>query len=403
MLAASASLAIHSLLEHKLRAALSMLGTAIGIAGVLAMVTIGNGSAEKVRADLETLGTDLLTVQPGQSMRGGKGVRIAAADFDLADVEAIRRHVSGIRFAIPVASVPVLAVTRGGSWTAAVTGTTGEYLEARRWRLSDGRVFSEYETSIGRSVCILGAAVHRQLFGQEAAIGENVRLKSVSCEVIGVLEPRGLAGATVNDDNIIMMPISGFHRRVLGKADVHQVIVAGLPGVSNHRLEARVGGLMRERRGTQPSGETDFSVTDMKKAAATVLETSRTMTAMLAVIAALSLLVGGVGIMNVMLIAVQERTREIGVRLAIGATPGDVRWQFLLEAVLLALAGASVGILAGLTAGALGVAMLGLPMVADGTSVVIALLVSGFVGLASGYLPAARASRLDPIEALRHG
>lgn len=402
MLAATARMTAQSLLAHKLRAALSMLGTAIGIAGVLALATIGNGSSEQVRKQLELLGPDLLTVQPSQSTRGGKGARIAARPFDIADAEAIWRHVSGLRYVVPVASSPMLSIARKSSWTSSVTGTTSEYFAARRWQLAQGRSFSDYEMEIGKSVCVLGATVHAQLFGGEPAVGQSVRVKSVPCEVIGVLQPRGQTGATMDDDNIIAMPLLGFQRRLLGKADVHTILVLGLPDVSTQRMEARLESLLRERRAVR-GGDEDFAIANMKQVATAMLETSRTMTGLLTAVAYLSLLVGAIGIMNVMLISVQERTREIGVRLAIGATPRDVRRQFLLEAVLIGLAGALLGIVAGLAAGMLGAHLLGLPIVIGSATVVWAIVVSVLIGLASGYLPAGRAARLDPIEALRQG
>lgn len=394
------SVAVKALAVNRLRTLLSTLGLAIGIASSIAMVSIARGSADKLKADVARLGGDIVTLSPGQSMRGGIGARMAAPPFDRFDLDAITSQVQGIRRIGASSSQPGIALARGSTWQVTVMGTGAGWLEARRLLLSSGRLFSDYEEEIGKSVCLLGAQVHRRLFGRDKAIGEHVRIKAVSCEVIGVIEHQGQSGRLADDDNLVAMPLATFQRRIAGKSEIHSVVMSARPGVTNERLVARLESLMRERRGTA-IGADDFSVVDLRQVASAMAGTARTTMALLGAVAITCLLLGGVGIMNVMLAAVNERTREIGIMLAVGATPRQIRTQMLIESALLSLAGGILGAGIGTALAVSAAQLFDLPvrldLFASAVSVAIALL----IGLAFGYAPASKAARLDPIEALQ--
>lgn len=403
MLTAPFYVALLSLGASRLRTVLSTLGVAVGISALIAMIAIGRGGSQKITAEIERLGADVLTVQPGQSMRGGKGVRIAGQPFEQSDFEAISSEIRGIRYSAPIATKAMLAVGPGSSWTATLTGTTHHYFEAKRWRLTAGRYFTPDEIDAGKGVCLLGATARGKLFGGQQVLGQIVRIQALPCQVIGVLEARGQSGAVNDEDNVIVLPISGFQRRLLGKQDVHSIIVAASAATSTDRVAARIDALLRERRGIGVGEDPDFSIVDMKQVASASIGTSRTLAFLVGVFAGVCLLVGGVGIMNVMLANVSERTQEIGVHLAIGATPDQIRNQFLIEAVLLSLAGGAVGTVVGLAASAVVLAHLELPLIVDFVTIGSSFAAASGIGLVFGVVPATRAAQLDPIDALRSG
>ncbi|MGF1650250.1 MAG: ABC transporter permease [Hyphomicrobiaceae bacterium] len=394
-------MACEAIARNAMRSALTALGVLIGIASVIAMVSIGKGAAERVRGEIARLGSDLLTVSVGQSMRGGKGTSIKAQAFDYADVEALRREITGIRHLAPASSKPLRAVARNVNWAATVVGTETQYFAARGWRLAQGRSFTEFEMYNGRPVCILGTTVARRLYGRVDVVGEALRVGPLPCAVVGVLAERGQSG---NDDadNIIAIPFDAFQRRVQGSPDITSIVIAAYPGTDMAHLKMRVVGLMRERRGLRLGEENDFSILDLRDVARSMTTATETLTLFLAAIAAVSLLVGGIGIMNIMLVSVAERTKEIGTRLAIGAAPSQIRRQFLIEAVLLTGLGGILGIAVGLAAAAIIAPAMGLPWVIDPSVVVLAVAISVCLGVGFGYAPASRAARLDPVEALRH-
>lgn len=395
-------LAQRAIRRNVLRSALTILGIVIGVGAVITMVTIGAGATAQVTADIAKLGSNLLMVRPGQGFRGPGGTRSSADDFKIADADAILNEVFGLSAVAPAASGGTQAIYGGVNWATSVTGSTNAYLTVRDWTLTSGRPFTPGELRAGKSVCILGATVKNELFGAQDPIGATIRLKTLACQVIGVLGPKGLSGFGRDQDDFILVPLRTFQRRIAGNTDVSVIYVSARDGVSTEKVQADIERLMRERRNIPPGKENDFNVRDMKEIMTTLTGTTRILTALLSAVAAVSLLVGGIGIMNIMLVSVTERTREIGIRMAVGAREREVLLQFLVEAVVLSCFGGLAGVALGLAGAYAGAMVLEVPFVWNPKIVVIAFLFSGAVGVLFGYFPARQAARLDPIEALRH-
>jgi putative ABC transport system permease protein len=396
---ASLALALRELRRNGLRSGLTVLGVVIGVAAVITIVTLGAGARAKVTADVASLGRNLLVLMPGTDRHGGS---LSAEAFDVEDVEAIGESVSRLAAVAPSATRRLLAVSGNQNWSTTVTGTDNAYLAVRDWRLSAGRSFEVGELRAGRLVCVIGATVREELFGSQDPLSASLRLGKLSCPVVGILEARGPSTFGGDQDDVVLVPLRAFHRRIAGDRDVSAVYLSAEEGADTHEVAQDVAALMRERRGVLEGADDDFRVRDMKEIAQMVDRTSGVLTAMLGAIAAVSLLVGGIGIMNIMLVSVTERTREIGIRLAIGALEGEVLLQFLAEAVAISLIGGLLGIALGLLGSAAAAAHLDIPFVLDPEVVGIAFVFSAAVGIVFGYVPARKAARLDPIEALRH-
>ena len=394
-------LALLAIRRNVLRSSLTMLGIVIGVAAVIAMVTIGAGATAKVTSDLASLGTNLLLIRPGQGQMGPGGARSDAPAFKVEDAHAILREVGGVAAIAPTASKPVQAIAGSRNWSTSATGSTSAFLDVRSWVLSGGRSFTESEERAGKAVCLIGATVRRELYGGRDPLGERMRLGKLTCQVIGTLESKGESTFGQDQDDFVLVPLRWFQRRLAGNLEVGAIFASARDGASTTKVQADIESLLRERRHS-PSGEDDFSVRDMKEIATAVTGTTRVMTGLLGAVAAVSLLVGGIGIMNIMLVSVTERTREIGIRLAIGALEREVLAQFLIEAVVLSSVGGVVGILVGLALAIAGVRTLSVPFVFQPGIVVLAFVFSAAVGVIFGYFPARQAARLDPIEALRH-
>lgn len=393
-------LALRAIRRNLLRSFLTVLGIVIGVASVITMVNIGHGATVQVKQQISNLGTNLLIVRPGQVF--GPGVRSTAPPFDMADVEAIARQIGSVDAVAPTAAQAVVAIFGNENWSTNVTGTTDEYFAVRDWSIEAGRAFNEGEVRGGKAVCVLGATIRRELFGSQDPVGSKIRLKKVSCLVVGLLKSKGQSTWGTDQDDLVLMPLRTYWRRIAGNRDVDLIQVSARPGVTTDRAREDIEGLMRERRRIGPSEDDDFSVRDLKDIAATLTGTTKVLTGLLGAVAAVSLLVGGIGIMNIMLVSVTERTREIGIRLAIGALERDVLMQFLVEAMVLSLFGGFLGILVAVAA-SMGLAnLLQVPFVFNGSIVLIAFLFAAGVGVIFGFFPALKAARLDPIEALRH-
>ena len=400
MLYETLKLAFQAIRRNALRSFLTVLGIVIGVAAVIAMVTIGNGTTAKVTADLAKLGTNLQFVRPGQFGPGRASSE--AKPFNMRDVEALKSQLLGVRAVAPVAATSLTVIYGGANRITVVTGTDADYFITQDWNLADGRPFLEGELRSGRAACIIGHTVREELFGRLDPIGRNMRVKKVSCEVIGVLEAKGQSAGGTDRDDVVLIPLRTFQRRFAGNADVGRIYISARDDVDTAKVQADIERLLRERRNIGRNQEDDFSVRDMKELAQTATGTTTVLTGLLGAVAAVSLLVGGIGIMNIMLVSVTERTREIGIRLAIGAIESQVLLQFLVEAVVLSLFGGLIGVVLGLGLAWLATTGLNVPFIVDPAIVLVAFGFSALVGVVFGYFPARRAARLDPIEALRH-
>ncbi|GJJ03345.1 ABC transporter permease [Duganella rhizosphaerae] len=394
-------LALRSIRRNLLRSFLTMLGIVIGVGAVIAMVTLGNGATQAVHDQIASLGSNLLMVRTGQRLGPGQGGGGAPA-FKEADADAIASQLGGVRAVAAEARSGATVVANGRNWTTTVTGGSADWMTAANWTLSAGRPFDEGEQRAGSAVCMLGATVARSLFGSREALGERLRIKQFSCVVVGLLAAKG-QGAMGNDqDDIVLLPLHTLQRRVTGNQRVNTLLISMQEGSDARALQARLTQLLRERRKLGAADEDNFNVLDTRQLADTMSGTTRVMTTLLAAVAAVSLLVGGIGIMNIMLVSVTERTREIGLRLAIGALERDVLLQFLIEAMVLAALGGLAGVLLAAVATALLAAALQLPYLFNPGVNLLSFVFSAGIGVVFGYVPARRAARMDPIEALRH-
>ena len=393
-------LALQAILRNALRSFLTMLGIVIGVGAVIAMVTIGNGTTAKVAADLAKLGSNLLSVRPGQFGPGRASSE--AKPFNARDMGALKAQLRGVRAVAPTSSKVATVIYGSESRSTPVTGTENGYFLTHDWQVTAGRSFLDGEVRSGRAACLIGATVRDKLFGKDDPIGRNIRVNKISCEVIGTLGSKGQSSFGTDQDDIIVVPLRMFQRRIAGNSDISTIWVSAEEGTDTAKVQADIERLFRERRNVASGKEDDFSVRDMKQIAQTQTATTTVLTGLLAAVAGVSLLVGGIGIMNIMLVSVTERTREIGIRLAIGALEGQVLMQFLVEAIVLSVLGGLIGIMLGLALAALATQALEVPFVLDPTIVLIAFAFSAVVGVIFGYFPARRAAHLDPIEALRH-
>ena len=399
MLIEASRLAMQAIVRNAFRSILTVLGVVIGVAAVIAMVAIGQGTTAEVTSQVSELGSDLLLIEPGSIVHSGPPR--PAAPFSDRDVDAIRRQITGLDTVSPLVARSATLIFGNRNWVSTVQGVEAPYLDVVNYSLAAGRFFQDGELRSGLPVCVLGATPKTELFGNGDPIGASIRIRQMSCRVIGVLEAKG-ASLGQDRDDLVLTPLRTMQRRIAGSQDVDMIFATVRDPAAIARVQADIEALLRERRRIGPQEEDDFDVADMKEIATMLGDITTILTGLLAALAAISLLVGGIGIMNIMLVSVTERTREIGIRLAIGATSAQVLLQFLVEAVALSVIGGVIGIALGLGL-AWGVTdWLGVPMVVDPRIIVLAFLFSAAVGVVFGFVPARRAARLDPIEALRH-
>jgi len=393
-------LSLREIKRNVMRSFLTILGIVIGVGAVITMVTIGGGATLQVKQQIASMGSNLLMVSPGKRL--GPGQSTGNIPFKQTDAEAIARDVRSVAAVAPVSSQSIKAIFGNQNWSTQVTGSDNQYLRVTNRSIRAGRPFSESELRAGAAVCIVGETVRKKLFGGQEALGEKIRLQKLSCEVIGILDEKGQSTMGTDQDDIVAIPLSTYHRRIAGNQDVGLIQISVQQGASTEKVQQDIGRLMRERRHLSPSDDDNFNVMDMKEITKMLTGTTQLLTALLSAVAAVSLLVGGIGIMNIMLVSVTERTREIGIRLAIGALESEVLMQFLVEAVVLSSFGGLIGIVAAL-AGSLWLAgVLRVPFIFNAGIVITAFLFSAAVGVIFGYFPALKAARLDPIEALRY-
>ncbi|GCL62206.1 ABC transporter permease [Pseudaquabacterium pictum] len=403
-------LALRSVRRNLLRSFLTILGIVIGVSAVITMVTLGNGATQSIRNQIAGLGSNLLLVMPGQRLPGGGGGGGGGVpQFTPADAEAIASQIGGVAAVAPQARAAATVVANGRNWSTSVTGSTNAWFEVGNWKLAQGRIFEPDEQTAGAAVCVVGETVRRELFGgtvQAGAsappgLGQALRIKQFSCTIVGILAAKGQSGMGDQDDAVIV-PLQTLQRRVSGNRRVNTISVAMAEASDSAPLKASLRSLLRERRKLAPADDDNFSIFDTQQLAETLSGTMGVMTTLLGAVAAVSLLVGGIGIMNIMLVSVTERTREIGLRLAVGALEREVLLQFLIESVVLSALGGLVGIAIATVASWGLSALMDVPYAFDPGINLLSLLFSAAIGVLFGYFPARRAARMDPIEALRH-
>ena len=400
MLLSTLLLALRSIRRNLLRSFLTILGIVIGVSAVITLVTLGNGATQAVQNQISSLGTKLLMVRPGQRLGPGGGG--GAPSFKETDALAAATQIGGIQAVAPEARAAVTVVANGRNWATSVTGSNNSWFDTSNWTLASGRRFADDELQAGAAVCVIGETVRRELFGNRAAVGEQLRVKQFSCTVVGVLGSKGQAAMGNDQDDVVVVPLRTLQRRVTGNQRVNTLLVSMKDGSDSDSVKASLTQLLRERRKLAEGDDDNFNVLDTKQLADTLSGTTQVLTTLLGAVAAVSLLVGGIGIMNIMLVSVTERTREIGLRLAIGALEREVLLQFLIEAVALAALGGLIGIVLATGASMVLAQVMQVPYVFDPFINLLSFVFSAGIGVVFGYFPARRAAQLDPIEALRH-
>jgi putative ABC transport system permease protein len=396
---ATVLMALRALRRNVLRSALTTLGIVIGVASVIAMVTLGQSATASVRKSISSLGTNMLIVMPGSDRRGP--VSSSATAFKMEDLHALRQELIEASLA-PTANKSVLFVYGSNNYSTTVQGSTNDFFRVRNYKVSKGREFSDTELSGGTPVCVLGETVRHKVFGVQDPLGAVARVGKLACTVIGLLESKGQSSFGMDQDDLVVMPLAAVQRRLIGNNEINAIYLTVARESALSRTKLQVQALLRERRHIQPGQNDDFAVQDTREIANALGSVTGVLTALLGAVAGVSLLVGGIGIMNIMLVSVTERTREIGTRLAIGALANEVLLQFLVEAVLLCVLGGTIGIGLGLLGSWAAARALSMPFAIDYTIVLIAFVFSAVIGILFGYVPARRAARLNPIEALRH-
>jgi putative ABC transport system permease protein len=399
--------ALRALAINKLRSALTMLGIVIGVGAVIVMIAVGAGAQKRVDEQIRALGSNLLLVMPGATTAGGVRMGFGSAStLSEDDVAAINREIPDA-IAAPALRGAAQVIWGNTNWSTVIYGITPEYLQVRQWTLAAGRTLEPAEVAAAAKVCLIGSTVARQLFGDAQPVGEMIRIKRVPFTVVGVLETKGQSLMGTDQDDVILMPITTARTRVVGSASaakqrsVGTIWVKAADGVAASSVEAEVRALLRQRHRLQPGADDDFSMRNLAEVMAAQEASSRVLALLLAAVASVSLLVGGIGIMNIMLVSVTERTREIGLRMAVGARMRDILGQFLVEAVTLSLIGGLIGVALGIGAAMAIAAFAGWRIALSTEAIVLAVAFAFVIGVFFGFYPARKAARLNPVEALR--
>ena len=397
--------AFRALVRNKMRAALTMLGIIIGVSAVIAMVSIGQGASASVQAQIESIGTNLLFVSAGAQNVGG--VRSGTGDsgtntLTVEDLEAIKREVPSVSMVTPAINARAQLVAGNMNWNTSVQGVSEQYPEVRKWNVQTGAFFTDSDVRTAARVIVIGQTIADNMFPGMDAVGQTLRVSNLPFRVVGVMVRKGQDQGGRDQDDIAFAPYTTVQKKVLGNTRVQIAYVSAITEDATYTAQLQIGELLRQRHKLTANEPDDFSVRNMTDVAEAANETSKTMTILLACIAGVSLLVGGIGIMNIMLVSVTERTREIGIRMAIGARSSAVRSQFLIESIVLSLTGGTIGILLGIALSLAIPAMLGWPTLVSVMAIVGSVIFSVAVGVFFGYYPARKAAALDPIEALRY-
>ena len=395
-------LALKEIRRNILRSFLTILGIVIGVASVIAMVMIGDGTTANVKQSISKLGTNMLTLRVGQERRGPPKEDNSAKPFTEGDISAIKNEVQNIKAVASENNTRINIVYGNKSNSASVIGTNNDYFVIKDWEVTDGRIFDESELNSGKSSCIIGTTMVKQLFGEDNPIGTNIRLKNLSCNVIGVLKSKGASAFGSDQDEIIIVPLKMFQQKIKGDKDISSILISITSGKYIENAKTEITSLMQERRSLRVEEPDNFHIRDMEEMLSAMTSTTKMLTYLLGSIAGISLLVGGIGIMNIMLVSVTERTREIGTRLAIGAMENEVLLQFLVEAIVLSTLGGIIGIILGLSIGFVAVDVMELAFILNNQIIMISFFFSTLIGVVFGYFPARKAARLNPIDALRY-
>ena len=397
-------IAMRALARNKMRSSLTMLGIIIGVGAVIAMVGLGQGAQQQVQQQIAAMGSNMLFVGSGTVNRSGLrtgwgGTKTLVYD----DMTAILRECPAVVAAAPGSMTAAQVVFENDNWSTRITGTEPQYFDIRNWPMQSGAVFTQADVQAAANVAIIGETVRKNLFGATDAVGQTIRIKNLPFRVVGVLTPKGQSAAMGDDqDDAILIPITTLQKKLTGETWLRWVMVSAVSRDASYAAQQQITELLRDRHRIRPGADDDFMVRNLADMADLADQAGKVMTLLLASIASVSLLVGGIGIMNIMLVSVTERTREIGIRMAIGATEQDVQRQFLVEAVVLSLIGGAVGIVFGVGSSLLITNTLGWPVLVSPLAIVTAVLFSAAVGIFFGFYPARKAARLDPIEALRY-
>jgi putative ABC transport system permease protein len=403
-LLATIPIAMRALARNKMRSVLTMLGIVIGVGAVIAMLAVGQGARDAMQKEIQAMGSNLLFVGSGTVTRGGMHMGWGATKtLVYEDMAAILRECQAVKAAAPGSTASAQVVFGNDNWATRLNGTEPQYFEIRTWPFSEGSPFTGKDVEMAANVAVIGETVRKNLFSAADPVGQLLRINNIPFRVIGVLGPKGTS-ATMGDDqdDIIFIPITTLQKKITGQPWLRWIMVSAISRQGSYAAQQQMTALLRDRHRIRPGSDDDFFVRNLADLADVADESGRVMTLLLASIAGVSLQVGGIGIMNIMLVSVKERTREIGVRIAIGATEADVQQQFLMESVVLSLLGGILGIIFGLGSSFLITQTLGWPVLVSPIVIAIAVLFSMTVGIFFGFYPARRAARLNPIEALRY-
>jgi len=399
-------IAVKALQANKMRSALTMLGIIIGVGAVIAMLAVGTGASQRISAQIQSIGSNLLIIMPGSTTSGG--VRMGAGTqptLTLADAEAIKRECPTVAYVGPSLSGVAQVVYGHTNWSTGIQGTTPDMLAVRNWPVSSGRAFTEQDVKSATKVCLLGQTVVDNLFGSENPVGQVVRIKNIPFKILGVLAVKGQSAVGQDQDDTVYIPVTTAQKRLFGTSFpgmVRTIMVEARSLEEMDAAEQQITSLLRQRHHLGQKQDSDFSIRNLTQFMEAAEQSARVMTLLLGAIASVSLLVGGIGIMNIMLVSVTERTREIGIRMAVGAKTRAIRTQFIAEALTLSMIGGITGIVAGVAVSKIISAVAGWSTVISAFSIVLAFGFSAIVGIFFGYYPAYKASLLDPILALRY-